>query len=143
MLEICLAVFIALLIVAAAVPSLSGLFDEKKGKATFETFNGLVQEARSRSIEERRPYVLLWTGEGVTMQADGADDDEEAMHLTLEKGDSITLDLPAALKKNPDSIWTFWPAGACEPATVTFKGKGGAWTATYNPFTAQAEVSHE
>ena len=143
LLELCLAIFIGLLIIAAAVPSLSGLLDDKKGKATFMAFDGLVREARSLSIEERRPYVLLWTEEGVTMQSDGAAPEEEARTLTLEEGDSLVLDLPAALKKNPQPIWTFWPSGTCEPATVVFRGKEGAWTAVYNPFTADAEVTHE
>jgi hypothetical protein len=144
LLEVCLAIFIGLLIIVAAVPSLSGLLDGQKGNETLNLFNGLVQEARTRSIEERRPYVLLWTKEGVVMQADGASaGEEEARTLTLEDGDSLVLELPAALKKAPEPIWTFWPSGACEPAKVVFRGQEGAWTAVYNPFTASAEVTHE
>ena len=144
LLEVCLAIFIGLLIIVAAVPSLSGLLDDKKGKKTLDLFNGLVQEARTRSIEERRPYVLLWTKEGITMQPDGAGaGEEEAQMLTLEGDDSLVLELPAALKKEPEPVWTFWPSGTCEPAKVVFRGKEGAWTAVYNPFTVSAEVTHE
>jgi len=143
LLEICLAVFIAILLLAAAVPSLSGVLNANKENEVFKLFNDLVQEARARSIEERRAYVLLWTKEGVTLQADGAAPDEEAQHLTLEEDDTLKLELPAALIKDPPPVWTFWPSGTCEPATVHYSGKSGRWTAAYNPFTAQPEVTHE
>ncbi len=146
LLEICLAIFITLLIVAAAVPSLSGLSEEKKARAVLDALDGLAQEARARSVEEQRPYVLLWSDEGVALLPDGAKPDpanEGTPRLKLAKGDSLTLELPAALVKTPPPVWTFWPAGICEPAIVHFKNKRHAWTAVYNPFTAQAEVTNE
>jgi len=145
LLEICMAVFIALLMVMVALPSISGLSTGRHAEEVFHEFHQLVKETRRRSLEDRQTYVIVWTENGVVARRDNANDSEENVvgELVLEKGETLTLELPAAMKKNLEWIWTFWPSGACEPAVVRFAGNGAGWTAVYNPFTAEAAVTYQ
>lgn len=143
LLEVCLAISISLLLIGVAAPSLIGLLTRKKAESSFAEFDELVRKAHTLSMEERKPYVLLWDKEGVVLRPDESAGGEEAGRFGLDKKDALTLDLTAALRKNPGAIWTFWPSGACEPATVSFKGKIGSWSAVYDPFTARATVTYD
>ena len=144
MLEICIAVFVAVMLVMVALPTISGLARDRQAEEVFNEFHRLIREARRRSLEERQPYIILWTENGVVARRDGANDSGENIvgEFVLQKGESLTLELPAAMKKNPEWIWTFWPSGVCEPAVVRFASGKAGWTAVYNPFTAEATVTY-
>ena len=118
--EVCMAVFIGVMIMLAAVPSISGVIEEQRAKKLFNQFDGLVKDASSRAVTERRPYVLEWDDTGVTMHPLAPD-----------------LLLPTALVKDPLRLWTFWPTGTCEPATIICHVANAPWTATYDPLTEQ------
>ncbi|MGA3169730.1 MAG: hypothetical protein ABSE62_01845 [Chthoniobacteraceae bacterium] len=138
--EICLAIFIAMLIVLAAVPSVSGVIEEQRAKKLFTEFDALTKQASSRASTERRPYALVWDDSGVTMQPlTPQEGDEPQPGDRVEFGEKLAPDLllPAALTKNPPAIWTFWPTGTCEPATIISHVPGATWTATYDPLTEQ------
>lgn len=135
------------MVMAVAVPALSGVFAQRKAEESFGEFEVCVAEARARSMAEGRAYVVIWTKTGAEVRLDGADADaaenEPAAQFHLEKGETLALELPAAMRPKPASVWTFWPNGSCEPATVRFAGADGNWVARYNPLTTRAEVEYE
>ena len=57
----------------------------------------------------------------------------------MDFGEKLAPDLllPGALVKDPPRIWTFWPTGTCEPATIICRVPDSPWTATYDPLTEQ------
>ena len=144
LIEIAIAVFIMLLMMMLAVPSMNGLMADRRLRRSLDDLNKLVQQAQDRSVAERRPYLIAWEKGRVTLRPEGLKKGESAAPvatLPVERGDAFTLKLPAALTEKPASEWVFWPTGTCEPAVVEFKGRNGSWTANYSPLTAQAELS--
>lgn len=135
---------IMMLVMAMAVPALSGVFVQRNVEQSFTQFDECVAEARSRSVAEGRAYVVLLGEEGAEVRVDGAEAGEEpAARFALEKGETLALEFPAALRPPAAQLWTFWPNGSCEPAVVRFSGEEGIWVARYNPLTGRAEVDYE
>jgi type II secretory pathway pseudopilin PulG len=145
LIEIALSIFILLLLLLLAVPSLSGVVADKRLKQSLNGFNQLVHQAQERSVTERRAYLIVWGKSSVLLRPEVFTKDEEEKAtavLRLPKGSWIKISLPAALTGNPPAEWIFWPSGTCEPARVQFRGPAGTWTADYSPLTAQPELTH-
>ena len=144
LIEIALSIFILLLLLMLAVPSLSGVFASRRLKQSLDGFNNIVHQAQQRSVTERRPYLIVWRKNGVLLRPEVFGEDEEVKptaQLRLSKGNMMRLSLPAALVEKHPAEWIFWPSGNCEPATVQFRGSAGTWTANYSPLTGQPEVT--
>jgi len=144
LIEIALAIFILMLLLMLAVPSLSGVIASRRLKQSLDQFNDLVRQAQERSVTERRPYLIVWTKGGVALRPEVFGEDEEAKptaQFRLGRGIVLRLSLPAALAEKHPAEWIFWPSGNCEPAIVQFRGRAGLWTASYSPLTAQPEVT--
>jgi type II secretory pathway pseudopilin PulG len=144
LIEIALSVFILMLLLLLAVPSLTGVFSTRRLKQSMDEFNGLVRQAHERSVLEHRAYLIVWGKSGVLLRPEAFAEGEEAKataELRLSKGTLLKLALPAALEENHPWEWIFWPSGNCEPATVQFRGPAGQWTANYSPLTAQPEIT--
>ena len=144
LIEIALSIFILLLILVLAVPSLSGVIANRRLKQSLDSFNQLVRQAQGRSVTERRAYLIVWGKNSVLLRPEVFAEDEEEKPtavLGLGKGSWIRISLPAALLGKPPAEWIFWPSGTCEPATVQFRGPAGGWTANYSPLTAQPELT--
>jgi type II secretory pathway pseudopilin PulG len=142
--EVCIAIFIAIMIIVAAVPSLTGVLADQRAKKLFNQFNDLTREASLRASTERRPYVIAWDDSGVTLRPQAPANRAEAGGIDrVEFGERLApdLQLPAALEKNPPREWTFWPTGTCEPATIICRLENAPWTATYDPLTEQPTFS--
>jgi type II secretory pathway pseudopilin PulG len=140
LLEVCLAIFIAMLLIMAAVPSITGVLAGQRAKKLFTQFDDLTREASSHAITERRPYAIVWDDNGVTLRPLAPADKNEAHgidHLDFGIRLAPELQLTAALIKKPPRIWTFWPTGTCEPATIICHVPGSPWTAAYDPLTEQ------
>jgi hypothetical protein len=138
--EICLAVFIGVLIFLAAVPSISGVIADQKAGKLFNQFDDLVKQASNHAVTERRPYVLEWDDSGVFMHPlSPANADEARGTGRVDFGEKLApdLELPGALVKDPPRVWTFWPTGTCEPAKIVCHLPSAPWTATYDPLTEQ------
>ena len=138
-------VFILMLMMLMAVPSLNGVLADKRLRRSLDGFNNLVRQAQERSVAEHRAYLIVWGDKGVWLRPEAFAKDEEAKTTAgfqLNKGDALKLSLPAALKKNPPGEWIFWPSGICEPAVVEFTGRDGSWTASYAALTAHPELTH-
>ena len=144
LIEIALSIFILLLLLMLAVPSLSGVFSSRRLKQSLDGFNNLVRQAQERSVMERRPYLIVWNKSGVLLRPEVFKEDEEVKataQLRVNKGSVLRLSLPAALTEKHPWEWIFWPSGNCEPATVQFRGPAGVWTARYSPLTVQPEIT--
>jgi type II secretory pathway pseudopilin PulG len=144
LIEIALSIFILLLLLMLAVPSLSGVIANRRLKQSLDSFNQLVRQAQERSVTERRAYLIVWGKSSVLLRPEVFTKDEEekpTAMLRLPKGSWIKVSLPAALIGKPPAEWIFWPSGTCEPAIVQFRGPAGTWTADYSPLTAQPELT--
>ena len=144
LIEIALSIFILLLLLLLAVPSLSGVIANRRLKQSLDSFNQLVRQAQERSVTERRAYLIVWGKSSVVLKPEIFTKDEEEKAtavLRLPKGSWIKVSLPAALIGKPPAEWIFWPSGTCEPAVVQFRGPAGTWTADYSPLTAQPELT--
>jgi prepilin-type N-terminal cleavage/methylation domain-containing protein len=140
LLELCLVIMIMLLLVGLAVPSLRGLFAEQELKKTFEQFDDFVRRTQMRAATERRAMVMIWDGEGITVQPDeptAEDTAGEADYFPFTDG-VLALERPAALEEKPAVEWLFWRSGTCEPAIIHFEGNAGAWSVEYDPLTVRA-----
>ena len=144
LIEIALSIFILLLILLLAVPSLSGVIANKRLKQSLDGFNQLVRQAQERSVIERRAYLIAWGKNSVVLRPEvfGKDEEEKPTAVfRLARGSWIKISLPAALTDKTPAEWIFWPSGTCEPATVRFGGPAGTWTADYSPLTALPELT--
>ena len=144
LIEIALSIFILLLLLLLAVPSLSGVIADRRLKQSLDSFNQLVRQAQERSVTERRAYLIVWNKSSVVLKPEIFTKDEEEKAtavLRLPQGSWIKISLPAALIGKPPAEWIFWPSGTCEPAIVQFRGPAGTWTADYSPLTAQPELT--
>ena len=144
LIEIALSIFILLLLLMLAVPSLSGVIANRRLKQSLDSFNQLVRQAQERSVTERRAYLIAWGKSSVLLRPEVFAEDEEEKPTAvfrLPKGSWIKVSLPAALIGKPPAEWIFWPSGTCEPAIVQFRGPAGTWTADYLPLTAQYELT--
>jgi hypothetical protein len=138
--EICIAIFIGVMIILAAIPSISGVIEEQRAKKLFNEFDDLVKAASDRAVTEHRPFVLDWDDSGVFMRPlEPESDDKASDNRRVDFGEKLAPDLklPGALEKNPPRRWTFWPSGTCEPAVIICHVAGSPWTATYDPLTEQ------
>jgi type II secretory pathway pseudopilin PulG len=143
--EIVLAVFILMLLLALAVPSLTGVLADRQLKRSLDGFNNLVRHAQERSVAERRPYLIVWSKKKVVARPEAFAEDEEikaTAEFALGRGEVLKLSLPAALTNKHPAEWIFWPSGTCEPAIVHFDGRSGSWAANYAPLTARAQVTN-
>ena len=143
--EIIIAVSILLVVLLMAIPSLSGVIADRKLRASLDEFNKLVREAQEHSVNEHRPYLIVWGNKGIFVQPEAFLKDEKqepVANFVLEEGAAITLTLPAALTPKPAGEWIFWPTCTCEPATIKFEGRPGTWTANYSALTGHGELAN-
>ncbi|MDQ6914075.1 MAG: prepilin-type N-terminal cleavage/methylation domain-containing protein [Verrucomicrobiota bacterium] len=144
LIELAIAVFILLLILMLSVPSISGVLADRRLRRSFDQMNNLVRTAQERSVNDRRTYLITWEKDQIVLHAEAFAEGENKSPLAflkVQRGDVFTLDLTAALTEKPAPEWIFWPSGVCEPATVSFKGDDGTWTANYSALTARAELA--
>ncbi len=144
LIEIVIAVFILAMLLLLAVPSLNGVLADKRLRRSLDGFNALVRQAQEQSVSEHRAYLIVWDDKNVILRPEVLAKNEglkAVATFALERGNALTLTLPAALTRKPPGEWIFWPTGTCEPAIVQFKGRDGSWTANYSALTAHAELS--
>lgn len=143
--EMAIAVFIMLLLMGLAIPSLSGVLKDRRLRRSLDDINRLVRTAQERSVSERRPYLVSWQKDNIIVRPETVTKAEAkgpTARMVLHKGDALLLKLPSALVADPPADWVFWPSGTCEPALVSFKGADGTWTAKYSALTAQSELTN-
>lgn len=143
LIEIVISVFILMLLIALAVPSLTGVLSDKRLRQSLDRFNRIVHQAQELSLSEHRAYLLVWNTKNIELRPEilhKGDNPKPAAQLVPQKGESFNLTLTAALTKEAPAEWVFWPTGTCEPADVKFVGRDGTWTVSYSPLTARAQI---
>jgi type II secretory pathway pseudopilin PulG len=143
LIEIVIAVFITLLLLGLAVPSLNGVLADRRLHRSLDRFNDLVRQAHERSLAERRAYLIVVDDRGASLQPVAFLKNEEHKAIDtvqVASGETWRMDLPAALIKNAPAQWIFWESGACEPARISFAGADGRWVAEYSPLSALAQI---
>jgi type II secretion system protein H len=141
--EMIIAVVIMVLVLAIAVPSLSGVLADRRLRRSLDDLNSLVRQAQERSITEHRSYLIVWLNGQLALRPEvllKGEDPRPVALMNWQKGDSFKLAFPAAVEKEPPAEWVFWSSGNCEPATVDYRGRDGGWTAKYSALTARAEL---
>jgi type II secretory pathway pseudopilin PulG len=141
--ELAVAVFIMIILMMLAIPSMEGVLADRRLRRSLDSFNAIVREAQERSVAERRSYLIIWDNGKIGLRAEGlnkGEAPEPEVKMKLARNESLRVSFPAALVEQPPPEWVFWPSGNCEPAVVTFKGKSGYWTASYSPLTARGDI---
>ncbi|MEY2490642.1 MAG: hypothetical protein QOC70_2584 [Verrucomicrobiota bacterium] len=139
-----ISVFILMLLLMMAVPSLNGVLADQRLHRSLDRFNRFVHQAQQHAVAERRAYLVVWGSKSIEMRPEvipKGEDPKPTAEMPVTDRESFQLNLPSALSKEPPSEWVFWPTGTCEPAIVKFVGREGTWTANYSPLTAQAELT--
>ena len=149
LIELMLAIFIAVMIIATVIPNMRGMSGERRLQETFEKFDELTRKAQLKAVSQQRSWSLVW-GTGMIslrsneatpeeIQAGGANVQEDFIH---DENESYVLQRPASLlaPKDTRAEWTFWRSGTCEPVIVNYTGPAGTWTAQYNPLTGRGEM---
>lgn len=142
--EIVLAVFILMLVLMLAVPSLSGVLADQRLRQSLNRFNELVNKAHEQSVAEHRPYLVVVGSKSIEVRPEvitKEDDPEPLADLPLNDRDSLKINFPAAVTKEPPAEWIFWPSGVCEPAVIEYLGRNGSWTVTYSALNARPEIT--
>lgn len=143
LIEIAISVFILMLLLLLAIPSVSGVMADRRLHRSLDALNEIVRQAQEHSVRERRPYLIVWQKKAIILRPEEISQDEgdaPVAMLALDKGHAFVLRLPAALEKKAAAQWIFWPSGTCEPANVRFKGPNGSWEVNYSPLTARPEI---
>ena len=141
--EIVIAVFILVLLLGMAVPSLSGVLADKRLHRSLDHFNNLVRQAHERSLAEHRAYLIVWGDHEVSLRPALFLKTEKHVlidSVPVSKTDKWQVEFPAALTKKPLPEWIFWESGVCEPLRVTFAGHDGSWATEYSPLSALSEI---
>ena len=144
LIELCLAIAIALVMLMIAVPSVSTFLKNEQSNKPFETFDQMVKKAQNLSLTERRTYVIDLDEKEIVLKPQAPENESESSgidRIAVSDDENYTFELPAALQKKHTTEWTFWPSGTREPATIYYKGPSGSWMAIYHPLTVKAEVT--
>ena len=141
--EIVISIFILLLLVSLAVPSLNGVLAGKRLHRSLDRFNDLVRQAHERSLAEHRAYLIVWNDSFISLQPAAFLKTEEHQPIDtipITRHDRWSLELPAALMKKVPPEWVFWESGVCEPARIKFASNDGSWTTEYSALSGLGEL---
>ena len=141
--EIVISIFILLLLVSLAVPSLNGVLADKRLHRSLDRFNDLVRQAHERSLAEHRAYLIVWNDSFISLQPAAFLKTEEHQPIDtipITRHDRWSLELPAALMKKVPPECVFWESGVCEPARIKFASNDGSWTTEYSALSGLGEL---
>jgi Tfp pilus assembly protein FimT len=83
LIEIVLAVFILMLLLMLAVPSVDGVLADRRLRRSLDSFNDLVRQAEERTVKEQRAYQIVWEK--------GTDAEVRSKLLTFERAKASPL----------------------------------------------------
>src|SRR2546428_310459 len=95
LIEVMLAVAIAVAIIFMAMPSFKGMSAEKKLTESFERFDNLARKAQKNAVQQQRSWTMVWEAQGkqstITLRADETAALEQ---LPDGSGDTTTTGVP-------------------------------------------------
>jgi prepilin-type N-terminal cleavage/methylation domain-containing protein len=152
LIELSVAVFILLVLMAAAVPSFVRSFNASAVSAAARSLATSCQFARQEAVVYRKPTVLhldldkqlYWITQAADTNSPGSDADAQITLHTTQLSPRVTLasaqlgDEPLQQQGQMDVI--FHPNGTCDALTVVFRGKerGSSIGLTVDPITTSA-----
>lgn len=142
MMEMMLAVALAVIVMALAIPTIGSMFGEDPLQKTFNQIEAFAQKAQAKAVKERRTYLIVWHEGMMTLEPQVLTaDDENTEPESFSFGDAeVKLERPFALEKKPLAEWPFWKSGTCEPVRVAFKSSEGSWLAEFDPLTTRGSI---
>src|ERR1043166_2727070 len=90
LIEMVIAVFILMLVLLLAVPSLNGGLADRRLRRSLNSFNDLVRQAQERSVAEHRAYLIVWREKEIVLRPEVFAKEEEAKvrsEFVLGRGD--------------------------------------------------------
>ena len=140
LIEICIVLFLAMLMISVAVPSMTGQLARRRLQEASDRLDTLVTRAREASVKDGKAYQLVWE-DGGSICLYPADASEKKRRTAgpmsalkpSAPSEHYTLVRDAALTAQPAAVWTFWPTGNCEAVKVHYEGRSGEWDTSYNP----------
>ena len=150
LIELMLAIMIAVIIMAMAVPSMRGMSDDRRLQETFERFDELTRKAQLKAVSKQHSWTLVWGPGMISLKSSEATPEELQdggaglqEDFTYDENESYVLQRPASLlpPKDTRAEFTFWRSGTCEPVIVSYSGPSGTWSAQYNPLTGRGEMT--
>jgi type II secretory pathway pseudopilin PulG len=150
--ELMLAIAIAIVVLGLAVPSMRGLSAEKRLRETFERFDDFTRKAQLNAVSQQRSWTLIWLEGMISLQPDAPTPEERLAggegvreDFVFGEDESYMIQRPTSLlpAKDTPGEWTFWRSGTCEPVIIGYSGPAGTWTAQYNPLTGRGELTDE
>jgi prepilin-type N-terminal cleavage/methylation domain-containing protein len=148
LIELMLAIAIVVMLLAVAIPSMSGLSSDKQLRQKFEEFDAFVRRGQVLAVQQQRSWVMVWQPGAILLQPDEPTPEERLNEggtgevFATAEDEKWTLDRPASLlpPQQTPAEWTFWRSGTCEPVFVTYEGPQGWWRAQYHPLTGRGEI---
>jgi prepilin-type N-terminal cleavage/methylation domain-containing protein len=152
LLELMIAIAIAVIILTMAIPSITGMNQEKRLRESFEKLDAFTYKAQSKAVSEQRSWVLVWDKTRILLQPNEPTPEEMQdggasvqQELVFGQGESYTIERPYALmpKESTPGDWTFWRSGTCEAVIIHYQGPDGWWSAKYHPLTGHGEITEQ
>jgi prepilin-type N-terminal cleavage/methylation domain-containing protein len=149
LIELMLAIAIAIAVTALAVPNMRGAAAERRLHETFDRFDAFARKAQLYAVSQQRSWTLIFDPGRITLQPDEPTPEERESGgsplqevLATAEGESYSLARHASLLAPRDTLaeWTFWRSGTCEPVIVSYDGPDGTWSAQYNALTGHGEI---
>jgi len=152
LIELMLAIAIAIFVLVTALPSMRGLSAERRLRETFDRFDELARKAQLNAVSQQRSWTLIWQEGLISLQPDDPTPEErlaggeglrEEFPFGEDEGYRIQRATALLPPKDTPGEWTFWRSGTCEPVIIGYSGPAGTWTAQYNPLTGRGEITDE
>src|SRR5437016_2310597 len=109
--EVIIAVFILLLLLTLAVPSLNGVLADKRLHRSLDRFNELVRQAHERSLAEHRAYLIVWNDAQINLQPAAFLKTEEHQPIDtmpITRHEKCRLVVPSAFSRKLSAEWICW-----------------------------------
>src|SRR5436305_12538489 len=121
--ELVIAIFILLLLILLAVPSLNGVLAGKRLHRSLDRFNDMVRQAHERSLAEHRAYLIVWNDAFITLQPAAflkTEPHDPIDTMPIARHEKWRLELAAALSKKVPAESISWESGGCDAGRVRF-----------------------
>lgn len=137
-LEIVIVLSIVTLLVAAAVPEVSGLLLAEKLKAPARQLEAMAITARCNALAEQKPYQIVLQPYGFRLERINVGKSNDVLS-DFQMSEDVTFELatwPEEVWSRPrNHLWYFPPTGLCEPIRVMFRKDDSYFAQKYSAVT--------
>lgn len=133
LLEVCVALAVATLVLGVAVLGLGGVADEQALKRAAHLVEALVQDARSTAMREGRECVMVLSSDGIAVEGPAP------VEVRFEKS-GLTMELRRSGEREfrapkLGETWSVRRRGICEPLEIRLHGEHGYTEMLFEPLT--------